>query len=124
MGRPVVHFELWTKNQQRLSAFYETVFDWRIREIPELAYRQIETGGGSGIDGGMMTPQEGPWPGNMAFYVDVEDLAATGARIRAAGGTVLVERQEIPGLGAIALFEDPDGRVLGLWQRLRDARAQ
>ncbi|NUN53677.1 MAG: hypothetical protein HUU06_12960, partial [Planctomycetaceae bacterium] len=33
-----------------------------------------------------------------------------------AGGKVLVERQEIPGMGAIALFEDPDGRVLGLWQ--------
>lgn len=119
MGRPVVHFELWTKDQPRLSAFYESVFDWKIREIPELAYRLIDTGGDGGIGGGMMTPQAGPWPGNMAFYVDVEDLAAAAARIRAAGGKILVERQEIPGMGAIALFEDPDGRVLGLWERIR-----
>lgn len=122
MGRPVVHFELWTRDQPRLAAFYENVFEWKIREVPELAYRLIETGGEGGIDGGMMTPQAGPWPGNMAFYVDVADLAAAVAKIGAAGGKVLVERQEVPGMGAIALFEDPDGRVLGLWQDVRGPR--
>jgi len=47
----------------------------------------------------------------------VDDLDAFKERIKAAGGTIVVERQEVPDVGAFALFEDPDGRVLGIWQR-------
>ncbi len=64
-----------------------------------------------------MSPKPGPWPGNMAFYIDVEDLDTYLKKISAAGGKVIVEKQEIPGMGCLALFEDPDGRVLGLWQQ-------
>jgi uncharacterized protein len=71
-----------------------------------------------GINGGIMTPQEGPWPGNMAFYIDVEDLESYNRKITEAGGKVIVERMDVPGVGAMALFEDPDGRVLGIWQQL------
>ena len=52
----------------------------------------------------------------MAFYVDVEDIDAAMARIVEAGGKVVVARQEVPGMGAFGLFEDPEGRVLGVWQ--------
>jgi predicted enzyme related to lactoylglutathione lyase len=115
MGRPVVHWELWSKDPQKVSDFYSTVFGWKINHIPEMNYRTVETGSEGGINGGIMTPQEGPWPGNMSFYIDVDDLEAYNAKIIAAGGKVIVERMEIPGVGAFALFEDPDGRVLGTW---------
>ena len=55
------------------------------------------------------------WPGNMAFYIDVEDLDAYSQKIRDAGGKMIVEKIEVPGTGAFSLFEDPDGRVLGIW---------
>jgi predicted enzyme related to lactoylglutathione lyase len=74
-----------------------------------------DTGGAGGINGGFMKPQEGPWPGNMALYMAVDDLASTLEKVKAAGGRVIVERQEIPGMGALALFADPEDRVLGLW---------
>ena len=116
MGRPVVHWELWSKEPQRAADFYARVFDWKVQEIPELSYHMVDTGGAGGINGGIMKPKEGPWPGNMAFYVDVEDIDAAMARIVEAGGKVVVARQEIPGMGAFGLFEDPEGRVLGVWQ--------
>jgi predicted enzyme related to lactoylglutathione lyase len=28
-----------------------------------------------------------------------------------------VERQDVPGVGLFSLFEDPDGRVLGMWKQ-------
>ncbi len=34
----------------------------------------------------------------------------------AAGGKVVVEEQEVPGMGAFSLFSDPDGRVMGIWK--------
>ena len=117
MGNPVVHWELWSKQPQKLGEFYARVFDWQVQEVPELQYHMVDTASdGKGIGGGIMQPQEGPWPGNMVLYVAVDDLVPALERVRAAGGKVVVERQEIPGMGALALFEDPDGRVLGLWQ--------
>jgi predicted enzyme related to lactoylglutathione lyase len=64
-----------------------------------------------------MKPQQGPWPGNMAFYIDVDDLATYRERIVDAGGKIIVEEQMVPGVGSFSLFEDPDGRVLGMWKQ-------
>ena len=118
MGKPVVHWEFWTENPEKVSDFYSKVFDWRIQNIPEIKYRMVETQAGAGINGGIMTPQRsGPWPGNMSFYIDVEDLATYRKKIEEAGGKILVPEQEVPGMGSFALFSDPDGRVLGIWKQ-------
>jgi predicted enzyme related to lactoylglutathione lyase len=86
MGRPVVHWELWSEDPEMVSEFYKKVFDWEIRHIPEMNYHLVETGGTGGIKGGIMKPQAGPWPGKMAFYIDVDDLDAYAERIKSAGG--------------------------------------
>src|SRR5689334_1811794 len=101
MGQPVVHFELWTKSPASLSEFYSKVFDWKTQPIPEMEYHLVDTGGGDiGINGGIMTPQrQGPWPGNMSFYIAVDDLAAYRKRVTEAGGKILVEEQPVPGMG-------------------------
>ncbi len=39
-------------------------------------------------------------------------------KIVSAGVKVVVEPVEVPGVGSIALFEDPDGRVIGLWKQV------
>lgn len=124
MGNPVVHWELWSKDPEKISNFYAKVFDWKIQNIPELNYRMVDTGGGTGINGGIMKPyRSGPWPGNMAFYIDVADLDAYGKKIVAAGGKIMVEKQEVPGMGFFSLFEDPEGRMLGIWKHVPAAKA-
>ena len=42
MGRPVVHWELMSKDPARVADFYEKVFDWKIQHIPEINYRFVE----------------------------------------------------------------------------------
>jgi uncharacterized protein len=116
MACPVVHWELWSKDPARISGFYSQVFDWKIQHMPEMDYRIAETGGQGGINGGIMKPQEGPWPGNMSFYISVDDLAAYRRKIVEAGGKIVVEEQQVPGMGAFCLFSDPDGRVMGIWK--------
>lgn len=117
MGQPVAHFEFWSEDPAQLANFYTKAFDWNINHIEEMNYRMVESGGEGGIGGGIMTPQKGPWPGNMTLYIAVDDLDTFKERITAGGGKIVVERQEVPDVGAFALFEDPDGRVLGIWQR-------
>ena len=77
----------------------------------------METGGEGGINGGIMKPKKGPWPGKMVFYIDVDELEPYCEKIKEAGGKVIVERQDLPGVGSFSLFEDPDGRVLGIWKQ-------
>ncbi len=117
MGRPVVHWELWSEDPARVSEFYKKVFDWEVRHLQEMDYRLVETGGKGGINGGIMKPKSGPWPGKLALYVDVDDLDRYAARIKEAGGKMIVEKVEVPGVGHLSLFEDPDGRVLGMWKQ-------
>jgi len=117
MGNPVVHWELMSKEPEKVSEFYKKVFDWKIQHMPEMNYRMVETGGQGGINGGILKPErEGPCPGNMTMYIAVDDLASYRKRIVAAGGKIHVEEQEVPGMGAFSLFTDPEGRMMGIWR--------
>jgi hypothetical protein len=117
MGNPVVHWELMSKDPAKVAGFYEKLFGWKIQHRPELDYRIVDTGANAGINGGIVKPErEGPWPGNMVLYVMVDDLAAYRKKIVAAGGKIHVEEQKVPGMGKLALFTDPEGRMMGLWK--------
>jgi predicted enzyme related to lactoylglutathione lyase len=48
--------------------------------------------------------------------VDVESIDQALKHVQAAGGRVVRERTEIPGMGAYAYFTDPEGNTLGLWE--------
>lgn len=121
MSNRVVHFELWSDDPDGCAAFYHKAFGWTIRSIPEIDYAVVEPTGEGGIGGGIMKPKRS-WPAKLALYIDVEDLAAARRNIVAAGGRIIVEQQDVPGVGSFCLFEDPDGRVLGCWKQ--DARTQ
>jgi len=77
MGRPVVHWEFMSKDPAMVSDFYAKIFGWKVRHMPQVNYRLVETGAKGemrGINGGILKPErEGPWPGNMLFYVLVDD---------------------------------------------------
>ena len=117
MGLPVVHFEMMSKDPAAVSDFYAKIFGWKVQHRPELNYRIIETGNKMGINGGILKPdREGAWPGNQIFYVAVDDLAKYNRKIEKAGGKIHVEEQEIPGMGSLSLFTDPEGRMNGLFK--------
>ena len=120
MANPVVHWELMSKDPGRIAGFYEQAFGWKVQHMPELDYRVVDTGSKEGINGGIVKPErEGPWPGNMVFYIAVDDLAAYRRKVVAAGGKVHVEEQKVPGMGKFSLFTDPEGRMMGLWKSKR-----
>lgn len=117
MGNPVVHWELMSKEPAKVAGFYEKIFDWKIQHRPEINYRLVDTGSDMGINGGILKPErEGPWPGNMVLYIAVDNLGDYRKKIVAAGGTIHVEEQVVPGMGALSLFTDPEGRMMGLWK--------
>ena len=60
----------------------------------------------------------------FANYVDVKSIDDFLGRIQAAGGTLIMPKQEIgPGMGSIAVFRDTEGNMMGLYQAAPAAKS-
>jgi predicted enzyme related to lactoylglutathione lyase len=117
MGNPVVHFEVIGKDPAALRTFYKQAFDWEIEPVPGAApeYAMARPHGEGGIDGGVGGGIEG-YGGHVTFYVAVPNLDAALAKIASLGGSTMMPPEQVPGGPRIALFNDPEGHVVGLVQ--------
>jgi predicted enzyme related to lactoylglutathione lyase len=110
MGNPVVRFEVGAADARPLMTFYAELFGWDMHTISE-GYTLVDTRSGQGLTGGVGRSNTGdPW---ATFYVEVDDLQATLARAEELGGKTVVPVIELPGM-AFAMFDDPDGLLVGL----------
>ena len=114
MAAPIVHIELRSANFARTSAFYLTLFDWRIDQNASGSYMKHDSPEGPST--GWIRADLVQAPGPIAYLV-VDDLAAKLEEVEKAGGRVLVRSLPFAGGGEIGLFADPDGNVIGLWRR-------
>lgn len=122
----VVHFEIPADDQERARSFYKDIFGWRIDPMPDMAYSMVittpmdeATGAPTqpgAINGGMMA-REGEIT-SPVITVDVEDIDATLKTVGERGGSVVMPKNEIPGMGYFAYFKDSEGNILGLWENL------
>ena len=111
MLHPVIHWEIGGLNGEKLTRFYEDLFGWQPQPAGE-GYWLIEPGD-PGIGGGILSsPAE--VPPHVTIYVHTGDLEETLERAALAGGRTVREPQPILGIGRFALFEDPEGNVIGL----------
>ena len=112
MGNAVVHFELGAADDGPLVAFYGELFGWGLQGFSGGGYTMIDTRGGRGINGGIGRSQTGePW---STFYVETDDLQAMLVRANMLGGTTVMPATDIGGAVTIAMFNDPDGLLVGL----------
>lgn len=112
-ANPIVHFEIGGRDDDRLRTFYAAMFDWEIQPAgPDYWMVQPEDGG---IGGGLMRTREG-MPAYVTVYGAVDDLAASLEKAAELGGKTIVEPTDLQGIGAFAMFQDPDGNVIGLFR--------
>ena len=110
MTHPVVHWEIGGRDAERLRAFYVDLFGWKIdAQSPE--YGLVETG--DGVGGGIMRTPDG-MPPYVTIYVQVLDLDAALRRVAELGGRQVKGPTPIANVGAFALFQDPEGNLIGL----------
>jgi len=96
--------------------FYGGLFGWDIQDTgPESGgYRMCEIDGQpvAGI-GPKMDPN---MPTFWTTYLATEDADATAAKIKAAGGQVIMEPFDVMDVGRMAIAMDPGGAAFGIWQ--------
>jgi hypothetical protein len=114
MPAEIAHIEFKSANFARTSEFYAKLFDWQMEQNASASYMKLA--GGDGPSAGWFRADLVQAPGPVA-YLPVDDLEAKLTEVEAAGGRVLVRTLPFAGGGEIGLFADPDGNVLGLWQR-------
>lgn len=97
----------------RAAAFYEAVFGWTVRTNREHPSFEDGTGHviGHFVDDLAVSAEAGVRP-----YVYVESVDDALERVRAQGGEVHVPPYAEGDL-RVATFRDPEGNVVGVWQR-------
>jgi uncharacterized protein len=112
VGNAVVHFEVGAADDARLVVFYGELFGWELQSFSGGGYTMIDTRGGSGINGGIGKSQNGaPW---SAFYVETDDPQAMLDKAHSLGGTTVMPVTDLGGAVTMAMFDDPDGLLVGL----------
>jgi len=130
---PVVHFEMPYDNRQRMATFYESAFGWHTQMLGEdMGNYVLATTTESGEDGpkrpgainGGFFPKRPDWPGQYpSVVIAVDDVKTAARKVRDAGGTVLGEPMEIPGVGHYVSFTDTEGNRVSMLQPTRGRRA-
>lgn len=116
-----VHIEIASTDPERTRKFLEDVFEWDFEFMPEMEYSTYVAPSGPG--GGLMKPVEGQAPGVLNYLLS-RDVDADVRKIEEAGGRVLQPKMEIPGVGWWALFQEPTGITLALFEPRMAPRAR
>ncbi|MGA9140269.1 MAG: VOC family protein [Methanocella sp.] len=110
----MMHFEIAAQDVEKLQHFYTKTFDWKFRKIrAPIEYWRIRTGDDSepGTNGGMFRKSPLMGAHNVIGVHVLEDYTTL---IKKNGGSIVVPRIRVPGIGRIAVFKDPEGNEFGL----------
>ncbi|GAB3656652.1 VOC family protein [Ramlibacter alkalitolerans] len=123
---PVVHFEMPYDDRERIARFYQEAFGWQLQMMgAEMGNYVLATtadqdgppqGKRGAINGGFF-PRQADMPGqHPSVVVAVQDIAASSRKVKEAGGEVLGEPMEIPGVGLYVAFYDTERNRLSMLQ--------
>ncbi len=115
--------ELLTTDTSAAQAFYTRLFGWKAEPFnpgganagghPYLVFKTSTSP--MGVAGMMASPQPGA-PASWHAYVVVQNVDATLAQATKLSGKVLLPGTDIPGVGRVAMLQDPQGAVIGIHQ--------
>lgn len=100
------------------ARFYGGLFGWEAVETGPVeesgGYRMLKRDGRT-VAGLGPTQAEGQ-PAMWTTYVSTDDAESVAAKVRDAGGQVVMEPFDVLGVGRMAVFVDPGGAYFSVWQ--------
>jgi uncharacterized protein len=122
----VVHFEMPYDDRERMAKFYQSAFGWQTRMLGEemgnyvLATTTESDESGpkqpGAINGGFFPKRPDCPAQHPSLVIAVDDLQAAMNKVAKAGGEVLGEPLEIPGVGQYVAFFDTEGNRVSMLQ--------
>jgi uncharacterized protein len=110
----LTHFAINTDDVDATQEFYGAVFGWQFQEYGPPGFVQILDEAGRAPMGAIqqrrrLIPDEDTR--GFECTIGVDDVAETRARIVAAGGSIVMEKFTIAGVGHLIAFVDPGGNA-------------
>ena len=124
---PVVHFEMPAEDRKRIADFYARVFGWRMQMLgPEMGNYVVVTTTEpdekgrpkkpGAINGGFFQKSDDKPSQYPGVVIAVEDIKEHAKKVAAAGGKILGEPWDIPGVGLYVSFLDTEGNRVSMLQ--------
>jgi predicted enzyme related to lactoylglutathione lyase len=124
---PVVHFEMPAEDRKRMADFYTNVFGWKTELLGEdmgnyvLATTTETDEKGfpkrpGAINGGFFQKTDDKPSQYPSVVIAVKDVKEQMKNVESAGGKVLGEPWDIPGVGLYVSFLDTEGNRVGMLQ--------
>ena len=127
--KKVVHFEIPADDIERAKKFY-SIFDWQMQDWPMpdgstyVSIRTVEVDDSTfqpkepgAINGGMVKRDE--FIQTPQVTINVPSVDEYIEKVKAAGGSLVKPKQEIPDSGYFAYVNDSEGNLLGLWEEMK-----
>lgn len=127
---PVIHFEMPYEDHQRLNGFYAKAFGWEMNRLGEehggyviaktAESDECGTKVPNTINGGFYDHKACPdGQAGTQVVISVQNIGDAMQRVREAGGNVLGDPMQIPGVGAYVVFTDTEGNRVAILEPVR-----
>ena len=122
---PVIHFEMPVGDRDRAADFYAKAFGWHAQKFgPEMGNYVMVSTADSGPDGRPKNPgaingglfDKTPDNNVPSVVIGVDDIKAKMKEVTAAGGKLIGEPMDIPGVGQFIAFLDTEGNRVSMLQ--------
>lgn len=114
----ITHVDIPVSDTERAQEFYSRLFGWQIAEIPGFeGYPMWQAP--NQISGGGLAPRSEDFV-QPRSYVEVDSINETLALVKQNGGRVAMEKSPISETSWWAVFTDPDGNEIGLYEGVTD----
>jgi uncharacterized protein len=126
---PVVHFEMPAEDTKRMADFYSNVFGWQANVMGAemgnyVTVTTTETDekgrpkSAGAINGGFYPKNDQGPAQHPSIVIAVDNIEDSMKKVTTAGGKVLREPVNIPGVGRYVSFTDTEGNLVSLLQPL------
>jgi len=123
----VVHFEMPAEDRNRVASFYTKAFGWRTQMLGEdmgnyviATTTELDENGlpkrPGAINGGFFQKTKDMPAQYPSVVIAVDDIKESMKKVMDAGGKVLGEPMEIPGVGQYVSFFDTEGNRVSMLQ--------
>ena len=108
--------DLMVADPAKAASFYGALFGWHVPPgSPDFGgYANADLGGR--LVAGVMPKMAPDMPTVWSSYIAVDDARATLELAVQEGATVIAPATDVGSLGTMAVFADPQGAVIGIWQ--------
>lgn len=109
-----VHIDISADDPKRAADFYASVFGWKTQKLPgPMGYWLVSTSDDESAVGAGIGKRDAPWQ-SVAPTIEVASVDDFTSKIEAAGGTIIVPKSPMPGVGYLATFKDTEGNVMAI----------